>query len=258
MKSVSTVSSIEFDIRQWAAWAPGIETHEQWRSWAEAPFVPSGDQVPDVSGIPAMQRRRLNRLTRMAFHVVDCIDHAAELPQIYCSRHGDLLRSTELLQQIAQQEPLSSMNLGLSVHNAVAGNISILQNNTQPMTSVAAGVDGIACAMIEAVMQSADTKQDVILLVYDETVPELYEFATSGDSSVAFAFALRIAQGQDYTLSWPADWAANQDKERSVSLSVEAYLPMELQFLAWFLSRRNHSWTQMGGKDMSWQWSKNK
>ena len=256
MKSVSTVSSIQFDIRQWAAWAPGIETHEQWCSWADAPFVPSGDQVADASRIPAMQRRRLNRLTRMAFHVVDRLDHAAELPQIYCSRHGDLLRSTELLQQIVQQEPLSSMNFGLSVHNAVAGNISILQNNTQPMTSLAAGVDGIACAMIEAVMQSEETRQDVILLVYDEIVPELYEFATDGESSVAFAFALRIAQGQDYSLSWPGDWAANQDKERSAYLSAEANLPMELQFLAWFLSTRTHSWMQMSSEGMSWQWSK--
>ena len=255
MSSVSTVSSIQFDIRQWAAWAPGLETDEQWRSWADAPFVPCGEQVPDVSGVPAMQRRRLNRLTRMAFHVVDRMDHAAELPQIYCSRHGDLLRSTELLQQIAQQEPLSSMNFGLSVHNAVAGNISILQNNTQAMTSVAAGADGIACAMIEAVMQSAETKQDVILLVYDETVPDVYEFTTLGEPSAAFAFALRIGQGQNYSLSWPADWTANSDKEQSAPLSVDAHLPMEVQFLAWFLSTGNQSWMQMSSAGMSWQWS---
>lgn len=259
MRSVSTVSSIQFNIRQWAAWAPGLETDEQWRSWADAPFVPCGEQLPEVSGIPAMLRRRLNRLTRMVFHVVDRMEHSSELPQIYCSRHGDLLRSTELLQQIAQQEPLSSMNFGLSVHNAVAGNISILQNNTQPMTSLAAGADGIACAMIEAVMQSTETKQDVILLVYDEAVPDVYEFTTLGEPSSAFAFALRIGQGQDYSLSWPAaDLSTNSVKEPLAPLSTEAPLPMELQFLVWFLSTRNYSWMQMGDGGLSWQWSKYK
>lgn len=253
MKSLST---IQFGIRQWAAWAPGVETEEQWRSWANAPFAPSGDQVPDVSSIPAMQRRRLNRLTRMAFHVVNQIADSAELPQIYCSRHGDLLRSTELLQQIVKQEPLSSMNFGLSVHNAVAGNLSILQHNTQPMTSVAAGADGIVCAMIEAVTQSAETGQDVVLLVYDETVPELYEFTTRGESSVAFAFALRIGQGQDYELSWPADLVENNVQKRLTPSSAEAHLPTELQFLAWLLSTCNGPWTQMSREGAQWQWNK--
>ena len=119
-----------------------------------------------------------------------------------------------------------------------------------------AGADGIVCAMIEAVTQSAETGQDVVLLVYDETVPELYEFTTRGESSVAFAFALRIGQGQDYELSWPADLVENNVQKRLTLSSAEAHLPTELQFLAWLLSTCNGPWTQMSREGAQWQWNK--
>lgn len=188
------------DIKQWAAWAPNIESQADWRNWAAKPYNTTGDAMPDVSALPPMQRRRMNRLSRMCYSVVQQIENSTNLPQIYCSRHGDLTRSTQLLQDLAQGEPLSSTSFGLSVHNAVGGAVSILQGNTQPITSVAAGENGIRHAFYEALSNLSEFPE-VILVVYEELTPELYKL----DDNVVFAYALHLKRGQSTELNFRAN-----------------------------------------------------
>ena len=57
---------IEFSIVDWAAWAPGLSERSQWLGWADAPYPPVGEDTPPLAEIPAMQRRRIERLGRMA------------------------------------------------------------------------------------------------------------------------------------------------------------------------------------------------
>ena len=64
------MSVINFNIAQWRAWAPGLESVDDWQDWCRQPsMLPDSDVAPDVSFLPAMQRRRLSRLARMAFSV---------------------------------------------------------------------------------------------------------------------------------------------------------------------------------------------
>ena len=61
---------IQFEIDRWQAWAPGLVSTDDWTDWAREPCeLESGDAQPDVSFLPAMQRRRLSRLARMVFAV---------------------------------------------------------------------------------------------------------------------------------------------------------------------------------------------
>jgi hypothetical protein len=184
-------------IKQWAAWAPGIYTPEQWTAWAQKPQATCGDDVPNVSDLPAMQRRRMNRLSKMCYVVTQAIEGSAHLPQIYCSRHGDLLRSTQLLEQLAQNEPLSSTSFGLSVHNAAGASVSILQQNTQPITSIAAGKNGIKQAFYE-VLSHLVQYTSVVLIVYDDEVPVIYQLK----QTPVFAYALLIERGDSVTLDF--------------------------------------------------------
>ena len=240
-------STLKFNIKQWAAWAPNIDSPEDGLRGSMKPYPSFGDQAPDVSAISAMQRRRLNRITRMAYHVVNQIDGTAHLPQVYCSRHGDLPKSTELLIQLAHQEPLSSLNFGLSVHNAVAGNISILQNNIHPITSLAACAQGIACALLEAVTQAYEIHGDVLLVVYDEQVPDVYAAKLEYRNNVAFAYALLISEGDGFEMTW----------RESSPVNVIFDLPPELMFLAWLLNENSFVWTFDTGR-AQWQWRKSK
>ncbi|MBX8507297.1 beta-ketoacyl synthase chain length factor, partial [Pseudomonas lijiangensis] len=61
---------ITFNIAQWRAWAPGLTSVDDWQQWSRNPtLLQSSDAAPDVSFLPAMQRRRLSRMARMAFTV---------------------------------------------------------------------------------------------------------------------------------------------------------------------------------------------
>ncbi|TDR30744.1 beta-ketoacyl synthase-like protein [Hydromonas duriensis] len=230
-------STIHFSIKGWSAWAPGLCDAKDWVQWSFVPFCPNGDESPNSSAIPPMQRRRLNRITRMVYHVVDHIPRSNEVAQVYCSRHGDLAKSTELLVQLAHRESLSSLNFGLSVHNAVAGNISILQHNNQEITSLAAGRDGLVNALVETTAQCYDNQKDVLLVVYDETVPLQYSADLEFTQPAVFAYALLISVGNDYSI----DWQNRQDEFTPMMTDV----PTELDFFAWFLNKQQKSWSYL-------------
>ncbi|MGB5108919.1 MAG: beta-ketoacyl synthase chain length factor [Formosimonas sp.] len=202
-------------ITQWAAWAPNLATQNDWRAWAQQPQSTSGDDMPDVSALPAMQRRRMNRMARMCYTVVQAIEGSADVPQIYCSRHGDLSRSTQLLHALAENEPLSSTSFGLSVHNAAGAATSILQGNRQAITSIAAGKDGVRHAFYEVLSHLAE-HPSVVLVVYDEVVPDFYQIA---DTPV-FAYALLIERGEGIALDFQAQDGSALPAELSVLAQV--------------------------------------
>src|SRR3990167_11130901 len=97
---------MHFRIEQWRAWAPGLESVDDWRTWCAAPVrVADGQQQPDVSFLPAMQRRRLSRLARMLFQVAWPLAEAyPALPLIFASRHGETPRPLAILGDLARGE----------------------------------------------------------------------------------------------------------------------------------------------------------
>lgn len=126
---------IEFSIVDWAAWAPGLSERSQWLGWADAPYPPQGEDTPALAEIPAMQRRRIERLGRMAIQAACwCEDGQgadSQVPLVFASRHGDVARSMDLLGALASDQPLSPTGFGLSVHNAIAALYSIARGQRQ-------------------------------------------------------------------------------------------------------------------------------
>lgn len=123
---------IEFSITEWAAWAPGLAQREDWLAWARQPVLPQGEQTPALAEIPAMQRRRIERLGRMAIQAACWCEDAgddAQVSLVFASRHGDVARSADLLNSLADDAALSPTAFGLSVHNAVAALYSITRGN---------------------------------------------------------------------------------------------------------------------------------
>ena len=143
---------ITFNIAQWRAWAPSLESADDWHAWCQAPvLLPASEASPDVSFLPAMQRRRLSRLARMAFSVGWPLAEGREdLPLVFISRHGETPRTLDILSDLANEQPLSPTQFSLSVHNAVIGLWSILRNETSEMTALAAAGDGLEHGMLEA------------------------------------------------------------------------------------------------------------
>ena len=91
---------IEFSVVDWSAWAPGLTTKSDWQAWAQAPALPEGDDTPGLPEVPAMQRRRIERLGRMAIQAAcwcEQPDDAGQVPLVFASRHGLLRRSLALV-----------------------------------------------------------------------------------------------------------------------------------------------------------------
>ena len=97
---------ITFNIAQWRAWAPGLDSVDDWHAWCHAPtLLPASDAAPDVSFLPAMQRRRLSRLARMAFSVGwPLAEGLQDLPLVFISRHGETPRTLDILSDLANDQ----------------------------------------------------------------------------------------------------------------------------------------------------------
>ena len=135
--------------------------------------VPS---VPDVSFVDPMQRRRLSSLARMTLCVANqCCAEVADAGFVFASRHGELARTTTMLEDIADHEPLSPTVFGMSVLNASTGLFSILKQNTAPASAVSAGCSSFAYGLLEAARQWLDAPGKPVLYVYaDEPAPAVY------------------------------------------------------------------------------------
>ncbi|KAF1026280.1 MAG: hypothetical protein GAK37_02696 [Pseudomonas sp.] len=196
------LSVINFNIAQWRAWAPGLDGVEDWRTWCQAPvLLPASDAAPDVSFLPAMQRRRLSRLARMAFSVAWPLAEGLEqLPLVFISRHGETPRTFEILSELADGQPLSPTQFSLSVHNAVIGLWSILRNETSEMTALAAAGDGLEHGVLEACALLAEGAPCVLLVIAEEQPPKAYADRID-DVPFPYALALLLTPGDEWQLT---------------------------------------------------------
>lgn len=192
-----------FNIAQWRAWAPGLTSLDDWRQWSQAPgaFTPSADHAPDVSFLPAMQRRRLSRMARMAFAVGWPLAEGLEdLPLVFVSRHGETPRTLEILKELAAEQPLSPTQFSLSVHNAVIGLWSILRGETSEMTALAAAGDGLEHGVLEAAALLNEGAPAVLLILSEEQSPNEYA-QWIDDVPFAYAVALLLTPGEQWSLT---------------------------------------------------------
>lgn len=191
---------IQFDIDQWQAWAPGLASADDWAIWARNPRdLDSSEAQPDVSFLPAMQRRRLSRLARMVFAVATPLA-TERMPLVYASRHGETARTFSILDDLARDEALSPTQFSLSVHNAIIGLWSIQQRDTSEMTALAAEGDGLEHAVLEAAMLLAEGAPAVLVVIAEDQAPDVYG-PWIEDVSFPYATALLLKPGQSWQLS---------------------------------------------------------
>lgn len=240
---------IEFHVTQSAAWAPGLETQAAWQAWAQTPVLPSGDGLPALPEVPAMQRRRIDRLGRMAVQVAYWCAQAedAGVPLVFASRHGDAKRSLDLLQQQAQGESMSPTQFGLSVHNAVAALYSIVRGQRGNYLALAAGKATAAAALIEAAGLLANGAPDVLVVVYDVCLPQGYAgFADEAQADFAWCWRVRLeGEGPRVSLGWQSDVSA-ATKPSSLPASLDV-----LRF--WLAGDAAHTQVADG---LRWHWQR--
>ena len=132
---------------------------------------------PDVSFVPAMERRRLTGVERAALSVAKkAIDAVGDgpwtksLPVVFASRWGEIGTTLKLMRQMHDEGEMSPAGFSNSVHNAAPGHLSLLLGDKAPYTAVAAGPDSYEMGLVEASAQPGR-----VLFVYaEESTPEFY------------------------------------------------------------------------------------
>lgn len=192
-----------FSIQAWSAFAPGLETNQEWQAWAAAPACPQGEATPALAEMPPMQRRRLEPLGRLALQVAwRCQpEPEPEVPLVFASRHGDIRRTFEMLEGLAAGEPLSPTHFGLSTHNAIGAQYSIARGLRGNYTAVSAGTSTVEAGVADALGLLAEGAPAVLLVAYDGPTPAAYE-AYQDEPRCPWAWAWRIGKARPGGPAW--------------------------------------------------------
>lgn len=234
---------LQFRIKQWAAWAPGLDNQNAWQAWLANPGFNFPDDNPALSEMPAMLRRRAGRLGKVALQPAYwALENNEPCPVIFASRYGDMSQAVDLLSQLDREALVSPAAFSMSVHNAIGALFSIARKDHGAYTAVAAGEETIEAAFAEAQAQLADGANGVMVVYYEEPLPPaLHCFALPHEFPRAFACYLVPASSGICLNTEISDGGRNSD------------LPADLAALRFLLSDDPIYKHTTGGRTWVWQ-----
>src|ERR1700677_3515966 len=144
-----SVVPLRFSVVQWIACAVGLDKPDDPVVWGSGSALEAAEDHPQAT-LPPLLRRRVTALGKMAFKAAFDLSALEPARFIFCSRHGEFQRTLSILTTLATGEAVSPAEFSLSVHNALAGLLSIAQHNTGGHTAIAAGADSFHAGLIEA------------------------------------------------------------------------------------------------------------
>jgi len=192
-------------VRAWSAWSPQRETPAAWRAWAGAADADVGDKATAPIAVPMMLRRRSTPLGRkMIAGALACGEAARTGRYVLASRHGEFSRTLGILKSLAARELPSPAEFSMSVHNGLAGLLSIHLGNTRGHTALAAGLDTFGFALMEASARVLEQPSEPVLLFFgDEPLPDEFDVFGGDDIDLPLVVALALqapAAGDDAIL----------------------------------------------------------
>ncbi|MEJ2127493.1 MAG: beta-ketoacyl synthase chain length factor [Woeseiaceae bacterium] len=231
-------------VECWAFWSPESTDPAGWiEHWRRA-GARAAEGNPPGDAIPPMQRRRMSRLARMALSCA--LDVAGDTDidySIFCSQHGEVVRTRDILSSISKGVEISPTAFSQSVHNTSSGLFTILTKSHHASTSIASGANSFAHAWMEAESYLAANPAHTVLLVdFDEVIPvEYHSYSEQVECDHALALLLRA----------PGDGGISISRDESAR---ESHLPQGPQFLAW-LQEGDGSLT-LGADGQGWRWAR--
>jgi hypothetical protein len=157
----------------------------------------------DLAAIPAAIRRRAP-----AFEVnaLACAAHVmtASSELVFCSRYGNQIAASVMLQALAQSELLSPTAFSMSVHNAAPGVAVQVRGLRVAHTAIAAGQASLAAGAVESYARLATGEADEVVLAYaDVPLPAFYE-ELDAETAGGLFLALRLTLRPEGEASGPA------------------------------------------------------
>ena len=161
---------------------------------------------------------------------------------VFCSQHGELERTRDLLAAIVARSELSPTSFSQSVHNASAGLYTIIKASQAPATSLAAGPGTFAYGWIEAeAFVASNPGKRALLVSYDEPLPKEYRpYSAQQQRPHALALLLGAAPLGGFRL------------EPTVAAAEEP-APLAPLFMAWALTAGASFNRTAGGQGWTWR-----
>lgn len=127
-----------------------------------------------LAQIPALQRRRLSPIAKLAFSsAMQALSGTPADYIVWVSQYGDEAKTLNILEDVLSEQTPSPTQFSTSVHNAISGLYSILCQDPTPATSLAGSWnDGLIEAY--AWLKTRPEARQVLLVYYDEALPDIY------------------------------------------------------------------------------------
>ncbi|AAW85339.1 hypothetical protein VF_0844 [Aliivibrio fischeri ES114] len=192
-----------FNIIDWHAISAGLDSKNAWLEWRENNFTwPENEKAP-VDKIPAMARRRMSSLSKLAVQTALTLAEENDIDYlVFSSQHGELTRTVALLEDILNGDDASPMAFSQSVHNTAAGLFTITAKKAIPVTSIAAGENTFHSAVVEAAAYLAENQNNKVLIIdFDEPLPSHYQ-EFEKQNYQGYAVGLIMSAGDIFSLQW--------------------------------------------------------
>lgn len=198
----SGMNHFSFNIIGWRAVSRYFSDREQWQAWFSDGL--SGNETeyrPALSFLPAMQRRRLGVSARLMFDAAwELAEQTENCPLVFVSHDGELNRSFELWLALLKEGDVSPTSFGLSVHNALAGQWSMLRGDMSENTALSVQLDGLETALAEAYALLCEGAGRVLVVLADDPLQPQYTVEAKR-APFPYALAMLLEKGGHYTVS---------------------------------------------------------
>lgn len=161
----------------------------------------SGGSENAGTKLPIVLRRRVTAIGREALEVAwSILPPHSNMRMILASRHSEYQRTLALFSALSEEGAVSPADFSMSVHHALVGLLSIVSGNRAGHTAVAAGPDSFGYGLLEAIACLTEDGGPVMLIYFDEPLPDFYAPALNGVdiAPIALAMILAAPSGDDH------------------------------------------------------------
>lgn len=249
------LSDLPISITDWFAWTPARETRSAWRDWARRQLAESAQTTEPAANdglvaLPMMLRRRIDSFSQKVLGAALACGDLRDGRYVFASRHGEFSRTLRILADLADRQQPSPADFSMSVHNALAGLLSIHTGNKAGHITVSSGTDAFGIGLLEAVTSLTEQPdQPVVLVCYDAPLPGEYNrFEPVDGPPLPMILVLKLGTGNttDNTVRFSVAPSSGQVPHHASSDGLAQ------DFLGFFLSDRDTGFSV--GERLTWRW----
>ncbi len=178
----------KFAIKKWAMWDFSVSDE-----FSDFSRVSKGQPV--LAEIKPMVKRRLPPLAK-AIQEININEDLATMPCVYASKNGELSRTIKLIRQYGGD--LSPTMFSMSVHNAIAGLLSVINADHSPYTVIDSMSGAIEMAVFEAVTLLRDNNAVKVLYFEESTDEDMSAMMADEDQAMVLMFV--VERGDEFSV----------------------------------------------------------